>query len=95
MEGKITSVGETGRIVFGSDFEVMANSTIVSHSNMRFVKKGLLPWNVSIMDIDVINFLHPENVILVGSVVIKKLENHYSICSSIGVVALKEYAWVQ
>lgn len=81
-QGTKISVGQTGRIIFGPDFEVTANSAIVSYSEIEFGKKCLLSWDVLIMDTDFHAILNAEGAVINAPKCIKIDDNVWIGCRS-------------
>jgi acetyltransferase-like isoleucine patch superfamily enzyme len=50
--GSKISVGETGRLLFGDNFTITAESTIIAYSQVEFGRNCLLSWDILIMDTD-------------------------------------------
>ena len=50
--GSKISVGEQGSLIFGENFTITAESTIVAYSEVRFGKNCLLSWDILVMDAD-------------------------------------------
>lgn len=50
--GSKISVGKNGQLIFGDDFRITAESSIVAFSKIQFGKGCLLSWEILIMDTD-------------------------------------------
>lgn len=50
--GSKISVGNNGTLIFGNNFEVSAESTIIAYSKVHFGDNCLLSWDILIMDTD-------------------------------------------
>lgn len=71
--GSKLSVGKMGHLVFGHDFSISAESTIVCHKKIKFGHNVLLSWDVLIMDTDLhrietrkIEHINPDKSIFIG-----------------------------
>lgn len=50
--GSKISVGKSGEIIFGDNFKISAESTVISYRRVKFGSNCLLSWDVLIMDTD-------------------------------------------
>lgn len=50
--GSGTKISNTGKLVFGNNFNITANSSIVCHDNIEFGEDVLCSWNCMIIDTD-------------------------------------------
>lgn len=62
--GSKISVGKSGKITFGNDFKVSAESTIISHHNVKFGNGCLLSWDVLVMDTDFHKIYNQQNEVI-------------------------------
>ena len=81
-QGTKISVGQAGKIIFGSEFEVTANSAVVSYSEIEFGEKCLLSWDVLVMDTDFHTILSADGAVINAPKPVKIEDNVWIGCRS-------------
>ena len=62
--GSKISVGEKGILIFGNNFRITAESSIIAHSNITFGNDCLLSWDTLIMDNDLHHIINSQGEVI-------------------------------